>query len=137
MNIIVVALSVSHRPLWISDIAVGQSRGRIEHRVIGTRLIKELEPLLWPSIGIERTRRARCPIRRGVKMIQTRYPVPRAPVIERRSHELKYFLRVFHHMAVSIDISVRHMTSYAQKAQPRPLTIFAVNKRDSLLIRRR
>jgi hypothetical protein len=40
-------------------------------------------------------------------------------------------------MAISINISVRHMTSYAQKSLSPFLIISPVNKRDSLLIRRR
>src|SRR5258706_15942305 len=70
VNVIVVPLRVSERPLRIGNVAIRQTGGRIEHRVFGAGLVEKLQPLLRSGFGIECTRSSRRAISGSMKNIE-------------------------------------------------------------------
>src|SRR5262250_2720666 len=128
MDVVVVARGVGQRPLGVSDVAVGKSRGGIEHGVIRLRLIEKLQPLFRASVWVEGARCARRPISWRVKVVETRHPVARPAVVERRAHKLNQVLCVLHHMTIGINITLRHRASFSREVAASSAKIYSTGR---------
>ncbi len=109
--------------------AVSQSFGGIEHARFEPGLFEKLQPFFRADVGIKCAGFALFQSRR-MKSIETRQHAPRIHV----ASGFKWFADVadhlvdlFHHMAVAIDIFVRHCSSVTKVGDRRsPLRVIAV-----------